>query len=104
MGEFSVDKKDVSDSILKNLDIVENCGDETVDSGVIASVPVKEIPTPIKERPQRRKRSLADIHPDFVLDLPSTLKSEKLLKKGKYESNGESTSVAKNWFEVNQEL
>jgi len=104
--EVSVDKKDVSDSILKNLDIVENCGDKIVDNGVMASVPVKEIPTPIKERPQRRKRSLADIHPDFILDLPSTLKSDKLLKKGKYESkfNEESASVAKNWFEVNQEL
>ena len=50
--EVSVDKKDVSDSILKNLDIVENCGDKIVDNGVMASVPVKEIPTPIKERPQ----------------------------------------------------
>jgi len=58
-----------------------------------------------KERPQRRKRSIEDIHPDFVMDIPrSALKSDRnLMKKGKQEfEQSEASNVAKSWFEVNQ--
>merc|ERR1719154_820308 len=69
----------------------------TIDSvASVASV------TPTKDRPQRRKRSMEDIHPDFVMQLPkSAQKSDKnIVKKGKQEI--EVSNVAKNWFEVNE--
>lgn len=67
--------------------------------------PLKENVTLNKERPQRRKRSIEDIHPDFVIDIPrSALKSDRnSVKKGKQEiEQSEVSNVAKNWFEVNQ--
>eukprot|EP00092_Neocalanus_flemingeri_P019485 GFUD01021110.1.p1 GENE.GFUD01021110.1~~GFUD01021110.1.p1 ORF type:complete len:940 (-),score=282.59 GFUD01021110.1:94-2592(-) len=59
----------------------------------------------LKERPQRRKRSLEDRNPDFILDIPkSAQKSDSnSVKKGKKENEeSEVTNVAKNWFEVNE--
>jgi len=58
--------------------------------------------TPTKDRPQRRKRSIEDRHPDFVMELPkSAQKSDKnSVKKGKQEI--EISNFAKNWFEVNE--
>jgi len=65
---------------------------------------IKENMAPNNERPQRRKRSIEDIHPDFVMDMPrSGLKGDRNLKRGKQEIEVSAVSdVAKNWFEVNQ--
>jgi len=90
---------DVKDNIVddKNGDSINN--QENVNNTTR-----KENMIPNNERPQRRKRSIEDIHPDFVMDMPrSGQKSDKHLKKGKQEIEEiEVSSVAKNWFEVNQ--
>merc|ERR1719318_1997870 len=86
------DKKDVVS--------LSNCKDECN----VLNTPSKENIIPNNERPQRRKRSIEDIHPDFVMDIPrSTQKGDRQLKRGKQEiEETEVTNVAKNWFEVNQ--
>jgi len=85
---------DVKDNIVDNLDNSEASKDDTRKENMI----------PNNERPQRRKRSIEDIHPDFVMDMPrSVQKGDRHLKKGKQEiEEVEVSNVAKNWFEVNQ--
>jgi len=90
---------DVKDNIVD-----DNNGDSINNQENVNNTTRKENMIPNNERPQRRKRSIEDIHPDFVMDMPRIgQKSDRHLKRGKQEiEEVEVSSVAKNWFEVNQ--
>jgi len=91
---------DVKDTIVDDVKHEDSINDQEN----VNNTTRKENMIPINERPQRRKRSIEDIHPDFVMDMPrSGQKGDRHVKKGKQEIEEiEVSSVAKNWFEVNQ--
>merc|ERR1719431_1095947 len=112
MNKNSPDEEDVSglkiDSVASvtpvSIDVKDNIGDSINNQENVNNTTRKENMIPNNERPQRRKRSIEDIHPDFVMDIPRIgQKSDRHLKRGKQEiEEVEVSSVAKNWFEVNQ--
>jgi len=102
--ELKIDSVKTVTPVKNTVDVKDNIVDDVENNEAPKDDTRKENMIPNNERPQRRKRSIEDIHPDFVMDMPrSVQKGERHLKKGKQENEEvEVSNVAKNWFEVNQ--